>query len=81
VIDILSTLPKRELLTSFFDGRLWHAHYPSASRALCSLAVPPFRRGRKYAPTCERCASTARAFHRIDRSCPPHWLEGLAEAA
>lgn len=68
-----------ELLTSEIgsDG-LWHARYPTATQTLCGLSAQPYRRGRKWPPTCGVCARTARRFHRIDSSMPAHWLEAAA---
>lgn len=82
MIGVPSLMPPRELLTSQrgTDG-LWHAHYPTAARTLCNLVVKPVARGRKWPPTCGVCARTARAFDRIDSSCPPHWRPEAAEAA
>jgi hypothetical protein len=69
---------QREILTSGQDsGGVWHAFYASASRTLCNVARPERGEDRHaHEPTCETCVTTARAFDRIDSSCPPHWFRG-----
>lgn len=68
-----SLLPKRELLTSQYDGTLHHASYASALTTLCGLPVKVEQRGMDAPPDCAACETTARAFHRIDASMPEHW--------
>jgi len=67
-------LAAKELLTTQRGpgDDLWHARYPTATRTLCDKPAI-VHLGRKWAPTCEPCVDTARAFDRIDGSCPPHW--------
>lgn len=82
IVGLRSLMPPREILTSQrgTDDQ-WHAHYPTAARTLCNLAVLPIVRGRKSPPTCGSCAKTARAFDRIDASMPAHWRPPLKEVA
>lgn len=83
MIGVVSTMPKRELLTSAPDGEgVVHAFYPTATRTLCNQPTPLNVKGWAVKPTCEACVTTARAWHRIDGCCPAHWhgLQVLEEA-